>query len=83
MQAAFVPALSSDGKPYFCIGPILHEDISKKILTDYSLSVSEIASLCGYENASYFARIFRSVTGLTPGEYRSQLQREIASPSSD
>lgn len=56
---------------------------AKKILADYSLSVSEIASLCGYENASYFARIFHRITKMTPGEYRSQLQREIASPSSD
>ena len=28
------PTLSSDGKLYFCIGPILHEDISEKMLSN-------------------------------------------------
>ena len=32
--------------------------------------VTEIAELCGYDNANYFAKAFRKATGMTPTEYR-------------
>lgn len=34
-------------------------------------SVQEISRLCGFESPSYFGQIFRSITGMTPGEYRA------------
>ena len=33
-------------------------------------SVSAIASAVGFEDPSYFCRVFRTVTGMTPREYR-------------
>lgn len=39
------------------------------------LSVKEVAVSCGFNDASYFARVFRKVTGCSPQEYRRNLQR--------
>ena len=33
------------------------------------LSISEIASRCGFEDSNYFTRQFRRRTGKSPGEY--------------
>lgn len=32
--------------------------------------IHEIARMCGYENASYFTRVFKEVVGMTPEDYR-------------
>lgn len=34
--------------------------------------VSEIAEKCGYANASYFIKVFREMTGMTPAEYKKK-----------
>lgn len=34
-------------------------------------SISEIAHLCGYEDAGYFSSLFRKKTGMNPTEYRN------------
>ena len=34
------------------------------------LSAAEIAARCGYQNISYFYKVFKKATGLTIGEYR-------------
>ena len=34
------------------------------------LPVKEIAYLVGFEDFSYFSRVFKKTTGLTPNEYR-------------
>ncbi|MGN0637280.1 MAG: helix-turn-helix domain-containing protein [Huintestinicola sp.] len=39
-------------------------------LKNSSLTVKEIAALCGYENDVCFMRLFKRRTGLTPGGYR-------------
>ena len=35
-------------------------------------SVMEISEECGFSSASYFGKVFREATGVTPREYRSQ-----------
>lgn len=37
-----------------------------------SFSVSETALNCGFDNMSYFSRSFKSITGLTPSEYKKK-----------
>lgn len=34
--------------------------------------VKSVGSACGFTNEKYFSRIFKSVTGMPPGEYRSK-----------
>lgn len=45
---------------------------AQKLLSDPGLSVSEIASRCGYADADYFSRFFKKRTGMTPTEYRKK-----------
>jgi AraC-like DNA-binding protein len=40
-------------------------------------SASEIAEACGFTEASYFAKTFKSVFGMTPKEYRNQFKDEF------
>lgn len=47
-------------------------DHAKHMLKHENLPVSEIAWLVGYEDASYFTRVFKKNTGYTPTEYRNQ-----------
>ncbi len=43
---------------------------AKMLLEDTDLGISEIASLCGFSDASYFTLRFRSSVGRTPTNYR-------------
>jgi AraC-like DNA-binding protein/ligand-binding sensor protein len=43
-----------------------------RLLTETEMSLSEIAGLCGFENQSWFSKIFKSFTGISPGKYRGQ-----------
>lgn len=49
---------------------------SKILLMDTNLSVIEITHRCGFDNQSYFTRIFREVTGVTPKKYRDKGVKE-------
>jgi len=42
-----------------------------ELLEKSTLSVKEIADLMGYGDPFYFSRIFKSVQGIAPSEYRS------------
>lgn len=44
---------------------------AKEILLQTSSQIQEIAHQIGYTDISYFTRVFRRETGLTPGRYRS------------
>ncbi|WP_413242583.1 helix-turn-helix domain-containing protein [Paenibacillus sp. 1P07SE] len=43
---------------------------AKALLTNTELKVAEIAVRMQYTNAQNFIRVFKSKTGITPGEYR-------------
>ena len=45
---------------------------AKRLLRDPKIRIAEIARYCGYSNSNYFAKAFKELTGLTPGEYREQ-----------
>jgi len=42
------------------------------ILITTNIPISEIARICGFEDQSWFSKIFKNNTGLTPGKYRDQ-----------
>ncbi|HWQ53997.1 MAG TPA: PocR ligand-binding domain-containing protein [Bryobacteraceae bacterium] len=44
-------------------------ELAKRLLLDPALNVSQVAARCGFTDAAYFARVFRSVAGCTPREY--------------
>ncbi len=51
-------------------------DTSKKLLAETQLSIKEIASLSGYSDYSYFTRVFRKETGISPTKYRNTVSRQ-------
>lgn len=52
----------------------IHKSI--ELLADNSLSVCEIAQECGFNGASYFAEIFRKITGFSPRDFRKNLKNQ-------
>lgn len=46
---------------------------AKKLLQDTNMTVSEIALECGYAQTNYFCKIFKSIVGQTPLQYRNYL----------
>lgn len=53
----------------------LRINAAKELLADPFRSSAEVASMVGYEDASYFARAFKKRTGMTPTQYRRQASR--------
>ncbi len=49
---------------------------SKELLAVKSLSVAQVASMTGFEDALYFSRVFRKYVGMAPSDYRKSLRRE-------
>lgn len=47
---------------------------AKRLLEITSKSTAEIAEYLGYSTQSYFQRVFKKHTGMTPGEYRSHMK---------
>ena len=45
-------------------------DKSSHLLLNTDYNISEIAKLCGFEDALYFSRMFKKHTGVSPGTYR-------------
>lgn len=45
------------------------------LLLDPAASLAEVAHTCGFADQSHFVRCFRTVHGLTPGQYRKRMAR--------
>ncbi len=48
-------------------------DRAKKMLGDRNLKIMQVAKSCGYENQSYFNKLFKNYFGITPKQYRESL----------
>lgn len=46
---------------------------SMELLRDPNYKIYEVAEKVGYQNSKHFTKIFRSVTGISPSEYRNKL----------
>lgn len=49
---------------------IVRIERSKSLLMEENLSIIEIANLCGFEDQSYFTKVFKRIVGITPKKYR-------------
>ncbi len=45
---------------------------SQELLRTTSLSLVEISNLVGFEDQSYFTKVFKKMTGISPGKYREK-----------
>lgn len=48
---------------------------AKELLANSGESITDIANSCGFENITYFERIFRQITGVTPLKYRQSMKQ--------
>ncbi|AZU64348.1 helix-turn-helix domain-containing protein [Neobacillus mesonae] len=51
----------------------LRVDKAKSMLMDLDLTIYQIASAVGYQDARYFSRVFKAISGKTPSKYRNSL----------
>lgn len=50
-------------------------ELAKKLISSEHYKINTIAEQCGYASASYFTKIFRASTNLTPVEYRRKIMK--------
>jgi AraC-like DNA-binding protein len=62
--------LDDEGQSYRSIMDDLRRDLSISLLSETSLSLTEVASELGFAETSAFHRAFKKWTGARPGEYR-------------
>lgn len=48
-------------------------EMAKRLMRDPQLKFYQVASMAGYEDANYFAKIFKKKTNMTPSEYKESL----------
>lgn len=44
---------------------------SKRLLADEHISLVDVAGMCGFEDQSYFTKVFKRETGMPPNRYRA------------
>ena len=49
---------------------------AKRLLTNYKFGLQEIATQVGYEDVSYFIRVFKRIVGFTPRQYAKVIARQ-------
>lgn len=49
--------------------------VAKKLLRQGDKSIGEIAKICGFENSSYFAKVFLKYEGVLPSEIKKSSQK--------
>ncbi len=45
-------------------------DMSKRLLLNDKIPLVDISNLVGYEDQSYFTRVFKKITGISPGKFK-------------
>ena len=54
---------------------------AKRLLVDTDKKINEISMLVGYENEKHFMKIFKGMYGVSPSEYRKNMQIGTAKQS--
>ncbi len=49
-------------------------NLAKELIENSVMSVAEIGFECGFENQTHFSRVFKEKIGMSPTQFRSQLQ---------
>jgi YesN/AraC family two-component response regulator len=59
------------GKPFNSFVNQTRIEAAKKLLLNEKISLAEISNLIGFEGQSYFTKVFKHLTGVSPGKFRS------------
>ncbi len=60
------------GQSFFDLLGSMRIALAKKLLSDPSLRIHEIAERTGFSDVAHFSRSFKKTAGCTPGEYRNR-----------
>jgi AraC-like DNA-binding protein len=71
-QRTLARRLASEGLSFAGVLDDLRSDLAKRYLSDAHLTISQVAWLLGYQEASAFTHAFRRWTGRTPRELRAR-----------
>jgi transcriptional regulator GlxA family with amidase domain len=55
----------------------LRVERAREMIEQTDRSLTDIAMRCGFDDSSYFARVFRSLMGTSPGAYRKSGTRIV------
>lgn len=69
LSALFHKEVQSSISEYIHIQKI---NLAKEYLKQRNINITQIASICGFEDSNYFTRIFKKYTKLTPTQYRKK-----------
>jgi len=61
------------GLQHFCLYPADAHGEEQTPLGLYRELIGDIALKCGFEDANYFARLFKQIFNVTPSQYRKSL----------
>ncbi len=58
-----------------CISDLISSKIekAKELLTETTCTISQVAAMCGYDNAEHFMRQFKKNVGVTPTAFRKKM----------
>lgn len=72
MSRSYFQHLYSEVFGVSCMADVISGKIekAKEILSETSCTVSQVASMCGYDNDEHFMRQFKKIVGMTPTKYR-------------
>ncbi len=45
--------------------------LAKQLIAEKRYSIAQVGANCGFSDANYFARVFKKLEGITPGEYKT------------
>jgi len=66
---------SATGSPPIAFFIRLRIRLARELLRNQNLSIKEVAAQVGYKDSCYFSRLFKLVTGVSPGNYRNIILR--------
>jgi AraC-like DNA-binding protein len=72
--------LAAQGATFRDLTGEVRYEIARQLLIDSSMTVTDIAEVLGYSNASAFTRSFRRWTNTPPAAWRARLRSRAASP---
>ncbi len=55
---------------------ILRVELAKQLLRERKLNITEIGEQCGFDSTTYFGRVFKKKTGMTPKQYKASGNKE-------
>ena len=51
---------------------MLRINMAKELLSTSDLPINQIGAMCGYEDYNFFAKVFKSVTGVSPKKFKQE-----------